>query len=78
MVVGSVIVHGAIVGAASLWPAPQSYEIPEPVVEMDLADKLGDPEVRELVVADTAPTPPTGEPAHAAAGRHAAARHAAA
>ena len=33
------------------------YSVPEPVVEMDMTDKLGDPEVRELVVTDSTPAP---------------------
>ncbi len=62
MVIGSLIFHGIIVGAAAIWPVPKSFEITPEVVEMDLSDKLGDPEVRELVVADTAPTPEPDQP----------------
>ncbi len=61
MVVGALLVHGTIVGGAALWPTQNSYVIPDLVVEMDLADKLGDPEVKELIVADV-PTPPPDQP----------------
>ena len=63
MIVGSLLVHSAIVGVGKIFERDTSWDIKEPPVELELADKLGDPDVRELVVADTPPpedqpTPP--------------------
>ena len=63
MVVGSVLFHYAIVGVGAIFTRDTSWDVPTPPVELELADKLGDPDVRELVVADTPPpedqpTPP--------------------
>ncbi len=59
----SLAVHGAVVGVGAIFQRDTSWDVKEPPVELDLADKLGDPDVRELVVADTPPpedqpTPP--------------------
>ncbi len=55
-------IHAAVVGLGAIFERDTSWDVPPPPVELDLADKLGDPEVRELVVADTPPedqpTPP--------------------
>ncbi len=66
MVVGSVLFHYAIVGVGAIFTRDTSWDIPTPPVELELADKLGDPDVRELIVADTPPpedqpTPPPDE-----------------
>jgi protein TonB len=60
-------VHGAIVVMGAIFERDVSWDVKEPPVELDLADKLGDPDVRELVVADTPPpedqpTPPPDTP----------------
>lgn len=62
MVAGSLVFHGALVGVAAIWPQEQSYDLKPPEIEMDLAEQLGDPEVRELVVAENAPTPEPDQP----------------
>ncbi len=59
-------IHGAVVGLGAIFQRDNSWDVKEPPVELDLADKLGDPDVRELVVADTPPpedqpTPPPEE-----------------
>ena len=59
----SLALHGAVVGLGAIFQRDTSWDVKEPPVELDLADKLGDPDVRELVVADTPPpedqpTPP--------------------
>ena len=63
MLVGSLAVHYAIVGVGAVFTRDTSWDVKEPPLQIDLADKLGDPDVRELVVADTPPpedqpTPP--------------------
>ena len=63
MFIGSILVHSAVVGVGAIFTRDVSWDVKEPPVELDLADKLGDPDVRELVVADTPPpedqpTPP--------------------
>lgn len=63
MFLGSLLVHSAVVGLGAIFTRDVSWDVKEPPVELDLADKLGDPDVRELVVADTPPpedqpTPP--------------------
>ena len=63
MFLGALVVHGGIVGLGAVFTRDTSWDVKEPPVELDLADKLGDPDVRELVVADTPPpedqpTPP--------------------
>lgn len=57
MVAGSLVFHCALVGLAAIWPAPKSYNLPDPVTEIGLDDKLGE-EVQKLVVPEDAPTPP--------------------
>ena len=66
MVVGSIAFHFAIVGVGAVFTRDTSWDVKDPPVELELADKLGDPDVRELVVADTPPpedqpTPPPEE-----------------
>ncbi len=63
MFIGSLLVHSAVIGVGAIFTRDVSWDVKEPPVELDLADKLGDPDVRELVVADTPPpedqpTPP--------------------
>lgn len=57
MLAGSLLFHCALVGVAAIWPARRSYQLPDPVTEIGLDDKLGE-EVQKLVVAEDAPTPP--------------------
>ena len=63
MLVGSLLVHASFYVIGAIFQRDTSWDVKEPPVELDLADKLGDPDVRELVVADTPPpedqpTPP--------------------
>ncbi len=62
MVLGSLVVHGALVGMGAVLWQPISKPIELPTTEVDLAPQLGDPEVRELVVPFDAPTPPPDMP----------------
>lgn len=66
MVLGSFAFHYGLVGVGAIFTRDTSWDVKEPPVELELADKLGDPDVRELVVADTPPpedqpTPPPEE-----------------
>lgn len=62
----SLAFYGSIYVAGAIFERDNSWDVKEPPVELDLADKLGDPDVRELIVADTPPpedqpTPPPEE-----------------
>lgn len=61
MLVGSLVFHSALVGLAAIWPTQKSYQLPDPVTEIGLDDKLGE-EVQKLVVPEDAPTPPPDVP----------------
>lgn len=61
MVVGSLLVHGTLVGIAALMPSRNSYDIPVPVTELGLDDKLGE-EVQQLIVKDEPSPPPDVTP----------------
>ena len=62
MVIGSLAIHGALVGVGYAVWQPIDRPVEVPTTEVDLAPQLGDPEVRELVVPMDAPTPPPDQP----------------
>ena len=62
MVLGSLAIHGALIGVGYAMWQPISHVEEVPTTDVDLAPQLGDPEVRELVVPMDAPTPPPDMP----------------
>ena len=63
VLIGSLAFHSCFVLIGQIFSRDNSWDVKEPPVELDLADKLGEPDVRELIVADTPPpedqpTPP--------------------
>ncbi len=62
MLMGSLLVHGALVGLGHYFWQPISQPLEIPTTDVDLAPQLGDPDVRELVVPMDAPTPPPDMP----------------
>ena len=63
VLIGSLAFHYSFVLIGYIFARDNSWDVNVPPVELDLADKLGDPDVRELIVADTPPpedqpTPP--------------------
>ena len=62
MVLGSIAIHGALVGVGYAMWQPISHVEEVPTTDVYTAPVLGDPEVRELVVPMDAPTPPPDQP----------------